>query len=97
MKNIKCQKAHSGIVSSRQGLGKPGLWLVTYTKNAEQPLGFSAFSPSFLVNSYDFFFIVAAACLTYSVRHHKFSALRALHQIRSAHLPVSSSLISSSF
>lgn len=33
MKNIKCQKAHSGIVSSRQGLGKPGLWLVTYTKN----------------------------------------------------------------
>ena len=25
-------KAHSGIVSSRQGLGKPGLWLVAYAK-----------------------------------------------------------------
>ena len=28
----KCQKAHSGIVSGRQGLGKPGLWLVAIAK-----------------------------------------------------------------
>ena len=29
----KCQKAHSGIVSGRKAPGKPGLWLVAYTKN----------------------------------------------------------------
>ena len=58
-------------------------------------------TPALLISSKsidcnDLFFIVRAARLAYSVRHHKSTALTALHQIRSAHLPVRSSLISSS-
>ena len=45
----------------------------------------------------DFFFIVRSACFTYSVRHHKLATFAALNKVRSTHLPVSSSLISSCF
>ena len=46
-----------------------------------------ALSSLYLVNRNDFFFVVRAASLTYSVRHHKFSALAALHKVWSTHLP----------
>lgn len=50
-----------------------------------------------LVNAYNLLLVVRTASLTYSVRHHKCAALAALYQCRSAHFPVRSSLISSTF
>ena len=44
----------------------------------------------------DLFFVVRAACLAYSVGNHKSSAFAAFYKCRRAHLPVSSSGISSS-
>ena len=50
-----------------------------------------------LINTDDFFLIIRAACLAYSVRHHQGAAFAALNQCRSTHFPVCSSLISSCF
>ena len=50
-----------------------------------------------LVNCNNLFLIIRTTSFADSVGHHKSAAFAALHQIRSAHLPVRSSLISSSF
>jgi len=46
---------------------------------------------------YNLLLVVRTAVLAYSVRHHQCTALAALNQSRSTHLPVCSSLISSTF
>ena len=51
--------------------------------------------PAGSVNGNDFALIVGSACLAYTVRHHKLAALAAFYKVRSAHLPVGSSFISS--
>ena len=45
----------------------------------------------------DLTLVVASASLAHSVRHHKSSALAALYQVGSAHLPVCSAAVSSRF
>ena len=50
-----------------------------------------------LVGLYNLLFVVRTASLTNSVRHHQCAAFAALYQCRSAHFPVCSSLISSTF
>jgi hypothetical protein len=50
---------------------------------------------SLLSNFNNLLLVIRTASLAYFVRHHKFAALAALYESRSAHLPVSSSLISS--
>ena len=47
-----------------------------------------------LIDCDDLFFVVAAAIFTYTMRNHELAAFAALHQSRSVHLPVGSSLIS---
>ena len=49
------------------------------------------------VGLYDLLLIVRTTVLAYSVRNHKASALAALYESGSSHLPVSSSLISVTF
>ncbi len=49
------------------------------------------------INCDDLFFVIRTAGLAYSMRHHKSTAFAAFYQVRSTHLPVCSSLISSSF
>ena len=50
-----------------------------------------------LVNTNNLLLVVRTASLTNSVRHHQCAAFAALYQCRSAHFPVCSSLISSTF
>ena len=49
-----------------------------------------------LIYCYDLFFVVRAASLAYSMRHHQSAALGTLHQIGNAHLPICPAAISSS-
>lgn len=70
---------------------------VKIKKNQElhsETLDFSMFFG--LVNRNDLFLVVASTSLANSMRHHKSTTLAALYQIDSAHLPVCSTLISSS-
>ena len=50
-----------------------------------------------IFNAYDLLLIVRTASLANSVRHHQCTTFAALYQCRSAHFPVCSSLISSTF
>ena len=50
-----------------------------------------------LINRNDLFLVVRSTSLAYSMRHHKSTTFAAFYQVRSAHFPVCSSLISSSF
>ena len=66
----------------------------------ESPLLFSLNFASLiyqLINAYDLLLIVRTASLANSVRHHQCTTFAALYQCRSAHFPVCSSLISSTF
>ena len=67
---------------------------------SESPLFFSLNFASLiykLINAYDLLLIVRTASLANSVRHHQCTTFAALYQCRSAHFPVCSSLISSTF
>ena len=50
-----------------------------------------------LINRNDLFLVVRSTSLAHSMRHHKSTTFAAFYQVRSAHFPVCSSLISSSF
>ena len=63
-------------------------------RGGQQPGAPLLFVPE-LINGNDFTLIVRTTCLAYTVRHHKFTALAAFYKVRSAHLPVGSSFISS--
>lgn len=64
-------------------------------KKTEPPQG-SCFSVSLIFYFDNLFLVVASAGFANSMRHHQLTALAALYKIHRAHLPVCSSLISSS-
>ena len=53
--------------------------------------------PNSLILCDDLFLVIRTALLAYSVRHHQRAAFAALYKSRSAHFPVSPSLVASSF
>ena len=58
---------------------------------------FCSHFPISLILCDDLFFVIRTALLAYSVRHHQRAAFAALYKSRSAHFPVSPSLVASSF
>ena len=62
--------------------------------NISETLGFMRFL-SELLSCDDFLLVVRTASLANSVRHHKRATLAALYKIRSSHLPVCSTTVSS--
>lgn len=80
-----------------QILPKPhGDFLFCMQKN-RTPFRILFFTFQLVFNFNDFFLIVASASLANSVRHHQGAAFAAFYQIRSAHLPVCTSFITSCF